>query len=115
MITPKQVTQEEQLKKLREVADLYEKQFLGEMMKAMRGTAGEGKDQLIPVSQAEKIYKEQLDQQYVEQWGANGGVGMSDMIYNQLIEKYGPQLGLRPEETSASTDSRQKIIDIYKK
>lgn len=112
-IGPKQVTQEEQLKKLKDVSDLYEKQFLQQMYKAMKGSTGE--NGIIPVSQAEKIYTEQLDQQYIDKWSENGGVGFSDLIYKQLIDKYGPQLGIHPEETSMDTGSRQKIIDVYKK
>jgi flagellar protein FlgJ len=86
-------TPEQQDKKLRQVGELYEKQFLREMVKAMRSTVHESG--FIKSSQAENIFKEQLDQEYVENWGAKGGVGMSDLIYNQLIEKYGQQLGIK--------------------
>lgn len=89
-----QRTPEQQDKKLREVGDLYEKQFLREMLKAMRGTVKESG--FIKSNQAEKIFREQLDHEYVEKWGEKGGIGMSDLIYNQLIDKYGAQLGIRP-------------------
>lgn len=83
---------EEQDQKLKEVSQLYEKQFLREMVKAMRSTVSESS--LIQVSQGEKIFREQLDQQYVEQWGDKGGIGLGDMIYKQLIEKFGEALGI---------------------
>lgn len=71
--------------KVDEVAKLYEKQFLREMVKAMRGTVNFGAEK---PSMAENIYRDELDQQYVESWGENGGVGLSDLIYEQIMEKF---------------------------
>jgi flagellar protein FlgJ len=88
------VTPEQQDAKLKQVGDLYEKQFLREMVKAMRATVHESG--FIKSSQAEKIFKEQLDQEYVEKWGAKGGIGLSDLIHQQLLDKYGAQLGIKP-------------------
>ncbi len=85
-------TAEQQDKKLHEVSAMYEKQFLREMLKAMRGTIQESG--LIKTNQAEKIFKEQLDGEYVDKWSEKGGIGLADMIHKQLIEKYGPQLGI---------------------
>lgn len=79
--------------KLRDVSEMYEKHFLGEMMKAMRSTVHEGG--FIQSNQAEKIFREQLDQEYVEKWGQQGGIGLADLIYKQMVEKYGVQLGLK--------------------
>lgn len=80
--------------KLREVSDMYEKHFLREMLKSMRSTVQESG--FIKSNQAEKIFKEQLDDQYVEKWGERGGIGLSDMIYDQLLNKFGEQMGIRP-------------------
>ena len=76
--------------KFREVSDLYEKQFMREMVKAMRSTVQESG--LVKTNQAEKIFREQLDDQYVDKWSEKGGVGFSDIIYDQLMQKYGPVL-----------------------
>lgn len=76
--------------KFKEVSQMYEKQFLREMMKAMRSTVSESG--LIKVNQGEKIFREQLDQEYVEKWGDKGGIGLSDMIYEQLVFHYGPKM-----------------------
>jgi flagellar protein FlgJ len=73
-------------KKVDEVAKLYEKQFLGEMVKAMRSTVSFS-DTSKP-SMAENIYRDQLDGEYVESWGENGGIGMSNLIYDQLMGRY---------------------------
>lgn len=79
--------------KIREVSQMYEKHFLGEMMKAMRSTVHEGG--FIQSNQAEKIFREQLDQEYVDKWGAKGGIGLADLIYNQMVDKYGVQMGIK--------------------
>jgi len=86
-------TPEEQDQKLKDVAKLYEKQFLREMTKAMRSTVSE--DGFIKANQAEKIFREQLDQEYVEKWGDKGGIGLADMIYKQLLDKLGPGMGIK--------------------
>jgi flagellar protein FlgJ len=85
-------TPEQQDAKLKNVGELYEKHFLREMVKAMRGTVTEGG--FIKASNAEKIFREQLDQEYVEKWGAQGGIGLADMIHQQLLNKYGTQMGI---------------------
>ncbi len=84
----------------REVSDMYEKHFLRELMKSMRSSVPEGG--LVKVNGAEKIFREQLDDQYVEKWGEKGGVGLSDMIYNDLIDKYGERFGLKEKQERPS-------------
>lgn len=88
-----EVTNEQKEAKIREVAEMYEKHFLREMMKSMRATVGEGG--LIQKNQAEKIFSEQLDEQYVDAWGKKGGIGLADMIQDQLMQRFGEQMGLR--------------------
>jgi flagellar protein FlgJ len=82
--------------KLKDVSKMYEKHFLGEMMKAMRSTVHESG--FIQVNQAEKIFREQLDGEYVDKWSEKGGIGLSKVIYDQLIEKYGAQMGIKKTE-----------------
>lgn len=71
---------------IEDVAKMYEKQFLREMVKAMRSTVAES--DLVPQSMGEKIYKSQMDEEYVEQWSNQGGTGMSEMIYEQIMDRY---------------------------
>lgn len=73
--------------KFKEVSKLYEKQFLREMVKAMRSTVHEGG--FVQSNHAEKIFRDQLDNEYVETWGDQGGLGLSELIYQQLNEKFG--------------------------
>jgi len=86
-------TPEENDKKLKDVSSLYEKQFLREMMKAMRGTVHESG--LIKVSQGEQIFREQLDGEYVDKWAEKGGIGLADLIHEQLLAKYGAKMGIK--------------------
>lgn len=57
--------------KLRQVSDYYEKQFMREMLKSMRSTISESG--LVKTNQAEKIFRDQLDDEYVDQWNQKGG------------------------------------------
>lgn len=80
-------------KQLQDVANMYEKHFLREMLKSMRSTVQESG--FIQTNHAEKIFRGQLDEEYVEKWGEKGGIGLSKLIYDQLIEKFGVQLGIQ--------------------
>jgi len=94
--------------KLREVADLYEKYFIKEMMKNMKSTVVESG--LIKKNNAEKIFEDQLDDQYSSEWNKRGGFGISDMIYDQLKTKLGDQLGVQQlQPPQGPTDLQQKI------
>jgi flagellar protein FlgJ len=85
---------------LKNVAALYEKQFLREMVKQMRTTVSES--ELMPSSFGEKYYREQLDHQYVESWGDRGGIGLGKLIYDQLMDRYGERLGIRVPSKQAN-------------
>ncbi len=96
--------------KLREVSDMYEKHFIREMMKQMRATVPEGT--FIKENNAEKIFKDQLDDQYATQWGKAGGIGLSNIIHEQLMQKYGAALGLseKVEKPVGPIDMNSKAI-----
>ena len=70
------------------VAKLYEKQFLREMVKAMRSTVSFS--EMTKPSMAEDIFRSQLDEQYVEAWGDKGGIGLGDIIYESLMDRLSP-------------------------
>jgi Rod binding domain-containing protein len=71
-------------KKVEEVAKMYERQFLGEMFKAMRSTVSE----TDKPSMAQNIYNSQRDDQYIDAWSEQGGVGFSNIIYDQMMERF---------------------------
>ena len=67
---------------------MYEKQFLREMVKAMRSaTTASG---FMKPTMAEGLYKEQLDEQYVDAWGDKGGLGFHQIIHDQLMGMLSP-------------------------
>lgn len=79
--------------KLRDASKMYEKLFLREMMKSMRSTVSESG--FIKQNAAEKLFREEMDAETVNKWSDNQGLGLADMIYENLIEKFGARMGLR--------------------
>ncbi len=99
--------------KLREVADMYEKHFLKEMLKQMKATVSEGTG-MFKKNNAEKIFQEQLDDEYTTQWNKQGSFGLSDLVYNQLMDRYGTQFGLKEplQKPAGPIELNQKKHDI---
>ena len=93
--------------KFREVAQMYEKQFLREMTRTMRSTVQDSG--LVKVSQGEKIFREQLDNEYVEKWGDKGGIGLSDLIYEQLLFHYGPKTNISKPQGPLPLDNKSQF------
>lgn len=93
-----------------EAARMFENQFVRQMIREMRKTApGDG---LIEESMASKIFKEQLDDQYADKWVDSGGIGLINVIYEQLEQKYGnKQKVLTPDLISAN----EKKLFLLKK
>lgn len=75
--------------KLHQASKMYEQHFLNEMVKAMRSTVHRDGGFIKP-NMAENIFQEKLDQQYTESWANKGGIGLADMIYQQLHERLMP-------------------------
>jgi flagellar protein FlgJ len=71
---------------MRDAAEMYEGYFLDQMVRAMRSTVPK-EDGILKKNFAEDIFSGQLDQQYVENWTKKGGIGLADMIYNQMSER----------------------------
>jgi len=82
---------------LKKASKMYEQQFLGEMMNAMKKTVVQTEEP----SMAEKIYKDQMNDLYVEKWADNGGNGLADLIYKELKEKIIPSQHSRYINASA--------------
>jgi peptidoglycan hydrolase FlgJ len=107
----KDVTKE----KLKEVADMYEKHFIKEMMKQMKSTVVEGTG-MFKKNNAEKIFQEQLDDEYSSEWNKQGSFGMSKLIYDQLMDRFGGQFGLTKPidkpEGPIDLDEKHEIKDL---
>lgn len=74
--------------KLKEVSDMYEKYFIKEMIKQMKSTISEGTG-IFKKNNAEKIFQEQLDDEYSSEWNKQGSFGLSQMILEQLNQRFG--------------------------
>lgn len=102
-------SQENNLKEIRKVAELYENQFLREMVKEMRKTVSES--ELIEKNMAEKIFQGELDDEFVNLWTDRGGIGLADLIYDQIIEKFGVQMGVvKPAQPVQHKDHHQLLM-----
>ncbi len=76
-----------------EAARMYENYFLNQMVRAMRSTVSFS-DMTKP-SMAEGIFREKLDDEYVQQWSQRGGVGLADLIHDELMAKVQGQRAAR--------------------
>ncbi|OWY37527.1 flagellar assembly peptidoglycan hydrolase FlgJ [Xenophilus sp. AP218F] len=92
----------------RETASQFEALLVSTLLKSMRATRFDGSES----DNAMDTYQGMADQQMVQALGANGGLGLGDMIYQQIAKQsnlpvdptklhglqhgQGPQLSLRP-------------------
>ncbi len=65
-----------------QVARQFEALFSSMMLKAMRGTVGEGS--LLPVNMGEKIFTSMLDDEYANMMGTQGTLGLAQLIETEL-------------------------------
>ncbi|MBN2794370.1 MAG: rod-binding protein [Clostridia bacterium] len=72
--------------KLREVSNQLEGVFINMMMKVMRNTIPDSEG-IFQKSTAEKMFQSMLDETYADKMAEAGGIGISDMIFDQM-EKY---------------------------
>jgi len=68
---------------LRQVAQSYESLFVNQLVGAMRKTVQKGN--LIPESNAERIFQAMLDQQYSQKIAESGELGIAKQIYEHLL------------------------------
>lgn len=68
--------------KLKEACQQFEEMFLTQMMKQMRKSAPKGG--LFKGGQAQKQFEGMLDQERAKAWASDGGVGMAQMLFEQM-------------------------------
>lgn len=71
---------------LRDATDQLEAVFIQMMMKTMRNSIPESEG-IFKKSEAEKMFSEMLDDEYAKKMSEAGGIGISDMLFDQF-EKY---------------------------
>jgi len=79
--------------KLKEVAALYEKEFMRQLVKSMRATVPTSG--LVTQNQAEKIFSEELYHHYGDIMADHGPQSLREHIYRNLVDKFGAQLGIK--------------------
>ena len=90
-----QTNPEQREEKVLGAARMYEQMFLREMVRSMRKSVS--KSDMLPEGMGEQIFREQLDDEYVDKWSTSGGVGLADIIYDHIMEKYGRRQIRKPE------------------
>lgn len=89
---------------LREVARQFESMFVHQMFKQMRATNEVfGKDSLFS-SEESKFHKEMLDQQMSLELTKGRGLGLAEMLYQQMERAYGDKL--KPQKAESMDTSR---------
>jgi flagellar protein FlgJ len=81
--------------KLKQACRDFEAIFISDMMKKMRKTVPESG--LISGGRAEEIFRDMRDDEISKDMSKSGGIGLSDMLYNELSGKS----ALRPSPASA--------------
>ena len=74
---------------IKEAAQQLESLFIGQLMAAMRRTAPQGG--AIKTSGGEEIFRQMFDQEIAQRISQRGGVGIGEMLNQQLsVQKVGP-------------------------
>lgn len=76
-------------KRLKQACQGFESMFIQMMWKEMRDTVPE--NSLFGESQGEKIFRDMLDTEMADRMTQAGGVGLADLMYQQLTEQYQAQ------------------------
>lgn len=78
----KSAAESEDDKKIMEAAREFESYFIKMMLKEMRNTVPKG--ELIPRNNAEEIFQDMLDEEYSNNAAAGNGIGLAQMIFEQM-------------------------------
>lgn len=70
---------------LRQACDAFEEYFVHQLFKEMRQTIPDGG--LLEEDSSTQIYEDMLDESYAGEIAKNRGVGISDMLFNQLAKE----------------------------
>lgn len=73
--------------KLKQVCEDFESIFMNMMFQSMRKTIVDGG--LTEKSHERGIYESMLDEELSKSLAADGGIGLADMMYKQLVTEYG--------------------------
>lgn len=69
---------------LKDACNELEAVFINMMMKNMRPPESDDDDSFFKKSESEKFFEEMLDEEYSKKMSKAGGIGISDMLFDQL-------------------------------
>jgi peptidoglycan hydrolase FlgJ len=78
-----QVSSNQSQGKIREAADQFEAMFLAQVLNSM--TSGLEVDGLFGGGPAENIYRSMMNDQYAKSISRQGGVGIADVVYREML------------------------------
>lgn len=79
--------EDKDLTRLKEASQEFEAYFVNSIFKEMRKTIQDGG--LVEKSEATTTFEEMLDEEMSKTISKKGGIGLSDMIYNNMLRVYG--------------------------
>jgi len=100
-----QAANDKDLTKLKEASQEFEAYFINTLFKEMRKTIQDGG--LVEKSQARTTFEGMLDEEMSKSISKTGGLGLADMIYNNMLKVYSTST---PENDSENTEETQASI-----
>lgn len=97
------------LKKLKEASQEFEAYFINMLFKEMRKTIQEGG--LVEKSQARSTFENMLDEEMSKNMSKQGGLGLADMIYNNMVRVYS-NTSIKESEDAIETQSKDTHLDV---
>ncbi len=95
--------------KLKDACKGFESMFIQMMWKEMRRTVPE--DSLFGESNGEKIFRDMLDTEMVDRMSDAGGLGLADVMYNQLTSQYQARKDM-DARARAAWEAKGRQIDL---
>ncbi len=90
------------LPKLKEASQEFEAFFINTLFKEMRKTIQEGG--LTEKSQATTTFEDMLDEEMSKTISKSGGLGLADMIYNNMVKVYANNAAVGDSTLDATDD-----------
>lgn len=95
--------------KLKKACEGFESMFMNMMYKEMRKTVP--KSGFWGNSNAEDLWQDMMDSEMVDQMAKSGGIGLADMLYNQLKRDFQDKMDMELRAQQAN-EARMKALNI---
>ncbi len=98
-----QAASDKDLTKLKEASQEFEAYFINTLFKEMRKTIQDGG--LVEKSDARTTFEGMLDEEMSKTISKTGGMGLSDMIYNNMLKVYSASTATTNEDNVETRDA----------